>query len=64
MQQAQHIDRAQETNSEQAVEPRYLVRDSNAGAAQVETAADPTFVNNSINIRSEFKAACEKITEK
>lgn len=39
MQQAEHIDRAQKANSEQAVEPRYLFRRTNPAGPQVEAVA-------------------------
>lgn len=38
MQQAQHIDRAEQAESEQAVDPSYLVRRTNARTAQMKTA--------------------------
>lgn len=38
MQQAEHIDGTQEANSEQAVQPRYLIWRTNPRATQVETA--------------------------
>lgn len=46
MQEAQDIDGAQEAQSEQAVEPRYLLRRTSARATQVETAPHQRDVSN------------------
>lgn len=64
MQEAEYIDRAQKANSEQAVEPRYLVWRTNPAAPQVETVAVITIAILNSKSVMELKAACEEITTK
>lgn len=59
MQQAEHIDRTQEAESEQAVDPRYLIRRTNP-RTQVETG--PTISKYFEFIES--KAACEELEQR
>lgn len=60
------MDGTQEANSEQAVEPRYLIRRTNPPTTQVETAASNIQYDENFQrkFNLEFKAACEEIRTK